>query len=277
MAHPSPHQLAQLALGEHDQQVAEHAAACTRCTAELNRLREVQAALAVPDDEPLPAAPAPEHLWEGVARELGLGQSAEERDDAAATPADSPGAPDDPSPLTAAPAPDDASAPTPPTPLSAAPSRRNRVLAVASAAAAALVVAVAAGALILLPDTDEPEPAVAAEATLEPLADQPVPARASLVHRDDADAEPDAADELLLRLDIDELPEHDGYYELWLLDDEDEPTALLSLGPLSEETALPADLDLDAYPVVDVSREAYDGDPNHSGDSVLRGRLADAG
>ena len=270
MEHPTPPQLAQLALGERDVRVAAHVADCARCTAELERLAEVEQALAEPDEAPMPAAPAPEQLWEGVAAELGLGE---------ATSGEESGASD------AAP-PDEAEAPSPVTSLEQAPSRRNRVLALASAAALVIVVGVAAAAVVLLPEDPEPEPVVAAEATLEPLDDQPAPARASLVHVQDPADEPDAEapepdavapGERRLRLDIAELPEHDGYFELWLLDDEDEPTALLSLGPLTSETELPPDLDLDAYPVVDISREAYDGDPAHSGDSVLRGRLADAG
>ena len=37
---------------------------------------------------------------------------------------------------------------------------------------------------------------------------------------------------------------------------------------------IPDSLDIGEYPVVDVSDEPYDGDPAHSGDSIVRGRLA---
>jgi hypothetical protein len=50
---------------------------------------------------------------------------------------------------------------------------------------------------------------------------------------------------------------------------------LVSLGPLRRDGVydLPAGLDPAAFPIVDVSVEPIDGDPAHSGDSVLRGEL----
>ena len=52
--------------------------------------------------------------------------------------------------------------------------------------------------------------------------------------------------------------------------------ALAGLLEGSEGTfPLPAGVDLSEYSVVDVSREPSDGDPAHSGDSIVRGALAD--
>lgn len=68
-------------------------------------------------------------------------------------------------------------------------------------------------------------------------------------------------------------PAADGVLEVWLLNSDG---GLVSLGimSLSEMTvALPTDLDLDRFDVVDVSREPLDGNPGHSSDSVLRGVL----
>lgn len=73
----------------------------------------------------------------------------------------------------------------------------------------------------------------------------------------------------------DEAP--DGYREVWLIDTDVE--RLVSLGVLvgdEGEFNLPAGLDLAEFPIVDVSREPYDGDPAHSGDSIVRGQLAEA-
>ncbi len=39
-------------------------------------------------------------------------------------------------------------------------------------------------------------------------------------------------------------------------------------------SALPADVDLAEFPVVDVSAEPYDGNPGHSAVSVTRGTLS---
>ncbi|WP_255595821.1 anti-sigma factor [Cellulomonas sp. C5510] len=68
--------------------------------------------------------------------------------------------------------------------------------------------------------------------------------------------------------------EADGFREVWLLDRD--VTGLVSLGLLDGDEgrfAIPAGLDLGRYPVVDVSAEPDDGDPAHSGDSILRGEL----
>jgi hypothetical protein len=62
--------------------------------------------------------------------------------------------------------------------------------------------------------------------------------------------------------------------EVWLLNSD--ASGLVSLGLLdgsSGRFVLPAGIDIDAYPLVDVSVEAADGDPAHSGTSVVRGQL----
>jgi hypothetical protein len=69
------------------------------------------------------------------------------------------------------------------------------------------------------------------------------------------------------------LPEVDGYYEVWLLDAAAD--RVLALGPLdadgTAELPVPPGVDPYGYPHVDVSVEADDGDPAHSGVSALRG------
>ena len=69
------------------------------------------------------------------------------------------------------------------------------------------------------------------------------------------------------------LDPDDGYLELWLIDPT--VTRLVSLGPLRTDGIydIPAGVDPAAFPIVDVSVEPVDGDPTHSGDSVLRGEL----
>jgi Anti-sigma-K factor rskA len=66
-----------------------------------------------------------------------------------------------------------------------------------------------------------------------------------------------------------------GYYEAWLL--QPDAVRMVPVGvlrPGDTVLPLPDDLDLGAYPVVDVSVEPMDGDPAHSGLSVARGSLA---
>lgn len=80
-----------------------------------------------------------------------------------------------------------------------------------------------------------------------------------------------------LAVDLDGLDAPAGsFYELWLLDLEgDELEALRSLGRVEADGSftVPDDVDLTEFSVVDVSIELDDGNPDHSGDSVLRGGL----
>jgi anti-sigma-K factor RskA len=76
-----------------------------------------------------------------------------------------------------------------------------------------------------------------------------------------------------LELDTTGIDPEGGFVEVWVIDTEVE--RLVSLGPLREDGVykLPEGLDPEAFPVVDVSVEPFDGDPTHSGDSRLRGQL----
>jgi hypothetical protein len=64
-----------------------------------------------------------------------------------------------------------------------------------------------------------------------------------------------------------------GYLEVWLIDRQ--VKGMVSLGPYRGPGAyaLPANVDPSTFPVVDVSDEPLDGDPLHSGVSLVRGVL----
>ncbi len=70
-----------------------------------------------------------------------------------------------------------------------------------------------------------------------------------------------------------------AFYELWLLDGADR---LVSLGAFpvpasgSAEVVVPLPVRVRDFRYIDVSREPDDGNPAHSGDSVLRGPTAGA-
>ena len=83
----------------------------------------------------------------------------------------------------------------------------------------------------------------------------------------------DVDGQLSLRLDVDGLVQDDGFLEVWVIDTE--VSQLVSLGPIRSDGLydLPAGIDPEAFPIVDVSVEPLDGDPTHSGQSVLRGQL----
>ena len=73
---------------------------------------------------------------------------------------------------------------------------------------------------------------------------------------------------------LDAAADGDGFREVWLI--KADASALVSLGELdgTEGTfVVPADVDLRDYVLVDVSQEPMDGDPAHSGDSIVRGEL----
>jgi hypothetical protein len=76
-------------------------------------------------------------------------------------------------------------------------------------------------------------------------------------------------------VDVSGLAKADGFYEVWLLDKEGKK--LIALGVLDGsdkgEFAMPPGVSMTDFPVVDVSLEPSDGDPNHSHNSLVRGTL----
>jgi anti-sigma-K factor RskA len=78
----------------------------------------------------------------------------------------------------------------------------------------------------------------------------------------------------VLRLDLEGVSARSGeYLELWLIDTNVKGMVSLGLAENGHDYVLPAGLALGEYPVVDVSTEPYDGDPAHSGSSLVRGLL----
>ncbi len=82
-----------------------------------------------------------------------------------------------------------------------------------------------------------------------------------------------------LKLETVGLEAPEGFeYELWLLqlDDAGELVDLESLGVVAgqDSFAVPSNVDTEVFNIVDISLEPKDGNPQHSGDSVLQGKLA---
>ncbi|WP_241984590.1 anti-sigma factor domain-containing protein [Cryobacterium adonitolivorans] len=76
-------------------------------------------------------------------------------------------------------------------------------------------------------------------------------------------------------VDLDDDAGSAGLREVWLLTAD--ATGLVSVGLLdgsSGRFSIPAGIDLAEYPVVDVPAEPADGNPAHSGDSIVRGTLS---
>lgn len=146
----------------------------------------------------------------------------------------------------------------PPAPVSRRPWRAVAI----GAGALALAAAVVAAVLVL-----RPVDAAVATARLVSPPGGPASAGEAVVERGDGGARD-------VVVHVEGLPASDGYHEVWLLSEDG--SRLIGLGVIEGADgrfAVPEGVDLADYPVVDISAETIDGDPAHSGDSVLRGTL----
>jgi len=237
--HCTPEQLALAALREPlPADDAAHLESCERCRAEVASLQRAVDALAVPQlAAPGGSVPPPPRVWDAIAAATGVSAA----------------------PRPEAPAPE----PVPEATVVPFPSRRRPLLVAAAAAVAGVVIG--AGAMAVLDRDDAGGEAVTVVA-LDPLADSDASGQAEVIVRDDGSRV------VQVELDADALD--DSYYELWLIDSD--VVGMVPLGvvrPGTQTVELPADLDIDDFPIVDVSVEPLDGDPTHSGVSVARGEI----
>lgn len=263
MSHLDAETIALRALGEHIGPEAEaHLGGCERCQAEVGALERVTLSAR---GGGVGALERPgEHVWDRIAAELELPQHGvtppvHPAPQALATPAGT-------SPEEAA-SPGQATSPggvaSTAAPVAAGePWWRRRT---AWVAAASFLLGVGGTALALNLAGQEPEAPVVASAALDPLPGREVTGTAA-VHEVDG--------RRVLNVELGDAGPS-GYLEVWLLDADAQ--RLVSLGVLSGAEGsfeLPPGLDIGEFPVVDVSDEPYDGDPAHSGDSIVRGKLA---
>ncbi|MEV8268341.1 anti-sigma factor [Microbacterium sp. NPDC076911] len=252
MSHLDPEQLALLALGEPAASVTDcaHLSSCEPCRTELGELsRAVGVARATVADEKLEAPPA--RVWSAIAGELDLKTShasvaPETRATLEANPPEHENAPDE---------------------QAQPPAHRSRSLrATVWALAASLVVIGGIGIGALAVSTNVPTSI--AQAVLEPFPDHP-----GATGMADVEEDSDGVRRLIVSVGDEVAP--DTYREVWLI--RNDAAALVSLGVLEGETGsfvIPEGLDLVEYSLVDVSVEPLDGDPAHSGDSIVRGELS---
>lgn len=135
-------------------------------------------------------------------------------------------------------------------------------------AAAAAVVGIVAGTAIGygVAQREGPTESVIAEAALDPFPGWDASGRATVEESSDGVRS--------IVVDVDGTAPDDAVREVWLI--RPDASGLVSLGLMdgsSTRFALPADIDLAEYPIVDVSAEPLDGRPAHSGDSIVRGEL----
>ena len=251
MTHLSDDDLTLIALGEAESNAAHlaHLEACSRCDAELaalTRLVNVGRTLGGVD-----LVQPPDAVWAGIHSQLALSDGLrdvprEQRLPFALTSVDQPVG----------------SSPTGREPRKLRPVRRRAL--VGLVAAAALVVGLIAGAVGTSLLTRPADPLVVADAVLEPFPGWDASGSARVEESTTG----------ALQIVVDMSAPDGGLREVWLLDPE--TSGLISLGLMSGTSgafSLPAELDLERYSVVDISQEPDDGNPAHSGDSIVRGAL----
>ena len=111
-----------------------------------------------------------------------------------------------------------------------------------------------------------PEPQLIAEARLDPFPGWDAAGSAYVAKTADGQRE--------VVLDVTGVSADSDLREVWLITAD--ASGLISIGLLGGESGrfiIPDGVDLSQYPLVDVSAEPDDGDPQHSGDSILRGEL----
>ncbi|MET2012385.1 anti-sigma factor [Microbacterium chocolatum] len=143
------------------------------------------------------------------------------------------------------------------------PRRRAFRLLFALAASTALVLAVV-GVWSLVRPVQVVE---LASATLNAFPEHPGAAGSAVVTES-----PDG--ETRVRVELDASVPDSGYREVWLITAD--ASSIVSLGVLEGrdgEFPVPTGINIDEYVLVDISQEADDDDPAHSGDSIVRGEL----
>lgn len=273
MQHTDQETLTLLALGEPSSAFAtSHVQDCRECARELATLqRLVQEVRTARPDEPLLKQPPPDEIWAGICAELGLdpvhaGGPDHTADAAAAdsTVDTSPGGASSP------PVPSGRPRHAPDTAVTARPRRRLRRTMLALVACAALLGAAGGSVITWWAAADRQPSARGAvpgkSAPLDPL----VPAALGSARMGNTDGG------RKLDIRVEGLPPTAGYFEVWLMDREHKK--LISMGVLGPDghavLPVPDTVDLDEYAVVDVSVQAYNGSPAHSGKSVVRGPYA---
>lgn len=237
-----------------DDDLRAHVDGCPACSTELAARRRVVAAGRRPPSH-LQLRP-PQRVLDGVLAQVGLARPSESAPGGATAGGDRP---------TSAPAATaDAQVPAP---RARGPVTGRSRRALALAAVVGVVLGAGAGAAVTAAAGRAGEGGVVARADLEPLGATGARGTAVLRAGDRGD---------VLEVDLEGAGSGPGSYEeVWLLD---EPSGgLLSLGALVDGhgvfTVPPGAVPGGQAVQVDVSREALDGQPAHSGDSLARGAL----
>jgi hypothetical protein len=274
--HSDPDILAMMAMGEPDIPLADeaHVRGCEECQDELSSLLRVTtlARSGSPLEHPLDA-PDPA-VWSRISASLGFSTDVAPAvfataDDPTTEIEDEPplAVPSAGAPTTAAPSP---AAPRSTVRGHRAPRRRRRRL-LAPVLAGALAIVVATGAILIATGTlsfapSAPTPTVLAEVRLKALPDWTGSSGEAVIEKSGSSRE--------VQVTLSESHSAPGYREVWLISSD--LKKLISVGVLTGTEGsfpIPAGVNLADYPIVDVSSEQTDGNPAHSGDSIVRGTI----
>ncbi|OIH93720.1 anti-sigma factor [Curtobacterium sp. MCBA15_001] len=253
MTHIDEETLALLAIGDTGPSgaQADHLAACPACRDELEDLRRVvsvaRSAEGVALERPAPA------VWDRIATDLGFDTRVTSEQAVEPVPA---------------------AAPPTPTPASSNVARRwrgrvrHRTVALLTAGVGVLALVAGTGLGVVIADGG-PSGTVLSRTALDALPGWNGAAGT-------AELERDGDGQLTLVVDLDHRATEGRapLREVWMM--RSDLRGLVSVGFLDGDTGrfvVPSGVDPSRYPVVDVSAEADDGDPQHSGDSVVRGTL----
>jgi hypothetical protein len=260
MKHVDDETLAMLAVSDQvaADDVAEHLASCDRCRDEVAALQRVAAVTRASEDVTL-AAP-PEHVWDRIAAEI------------ARTPQQAAAPAAEPRRATESDRSEAQHHAVGRRPRSRP--RRRRVLATAIAGVGVLAVVlgigVASGVVPGLPRGDTET--VLANTELAAL-----PGWSGTTGRAELERDQDGRVTLVVDLHGERGRSGTGpLREVWMM--RSDLGGLVSVGYLDGDQGrftVPDGVDTAEFPVVDVSAEADDGDPAHSGDSIVRGTLTD--
>ena len=290
--HPSPDVLALLALGEEAGTPDEraHVESCPQCRTEIADLaRAVAAGRGVRSGDGVLVTP-PDRVWDAIRSELGFTSTSDEssaegsqglpevspvtavprhaeaESNGAASATASPDEVETAAARTEQPAPEQTAGVTDIADARPRSSRGRRGLALLVAAAVALVLGIGLG--LGLDRLLGPRQTTLWTAQLQALPQFPGSSGEALVQED-------ANGHRTLVIELNSPEPVDGSREVWLIDAD--VTKTRSLGYLVGDSGrfnIPADLDPQQFPVVDVSKEPpADADTRHSGTSIVRGTL----
>ena len=272
-AHSDPDILAMMAMGEPDIPLADelHVQECPECLEELNSLVRVTtlARSGSPLEHPL-HAPGPA-VWGSISRTLSLAT------DVMPAPFETTGAV---APGAVAPVPVAPGAAAHPVPLALPVASRSsgrghrarrRRRFILPLLASALAVVVVTGTILVAtnafaPKTVAPKPTILAEARLNALPGWSGSFGEAVIEKTGSQRQ--------VVVTVTESRNAPGYREVWLISSD--LKKLISVGVLAGTAGsftIPNDVNLANYPIVDVSSELPDGNPAHSGDSIVRGTL----